>query len=564
MVNFPLGEAARVGCCGVGAMDHVRSQPRHRYLVAEALQRAWDIVWGIAGAVPVRLKIMGMVLGIIWLLGLGMLISMRSTLESELAFVSNEHGAQILDLVTRGVVGATVLTGLLGIAAATVLTFVLTRPIMELVDVVDAVGRGDLSQRGRVWARDEIGRLTEAFNGMIESLHRSQADLRASHAELLRRNQELSTLNAIAATVNRSPELQGALDEALATVLAVTDLDHGEVCVLDAAGRLVSAAENHARPAQTLDDAEALWLIEGARSAARDGQFELVHREGRVRLAVPLAASERILGVMMLTGPASKTPTEDNQALLRAAGNQIGTAVEKARLWDQLREKEKVRAGLLQKVITAQEEERKRIARELHDETSQALTSLTVGLKLLEGTADPEQMRARTSELRELAASTLRAVHLLAVELRPSTLDDLGLVAAVARYCRTLTRRGLEVDFHVAGMDDTRLAPETETAVYRIIQEALTTVARHAEATTASVVLERRGDTVVAIVEDNGNGFDVDRMLDPSMRERSLGLYGMRERAALVGARLTIESSPGSGASVFVEAPLGELAGAIA
>jgi signal transduction histidine kinase len=172
-------------------------------------------------------------------------------------------------------------------------------------------------------------------------------------------------------------------------------------------------------------------------------------------------------------------------------------------------------------------------------------------------------MRAHAAELRELAASTIRAVHTLAFELRPSVLDDLGLVAAVGRYCRSLSRRGLEVDFHVAGMEDTRLAPETETAVYRIIQEALTNVVRHSQATEASVVLERRADSILAIVEDDGRGFNVDTMLDSSMRDRSLGLYGMHERAALVGATLTIESSPGSGTSVFVETPIGALLEAV-
>jgi signal transduction histidine kinase len=278
-------------------------------------------------------------------------------------------------------------------------------------------------------------------------------------------------------------------------------------------------------------------------------------------LSVPLTASERTLGVMALAGPASAAPNEDDQRLLQTVGDQIGMAIEKAQLWEQLREKEKVRAGLLQKVITAQEEERKRIARELHDETSQALTSLAVGLKLMEEATEPEQMRAHAADLRELAASTLRAVHNLAFELRPSVLDDLGLVAAVARYCRSLSQRGLDVDFHVAGMEATRLPPETETAVYRIVQEALTNVVRHSDATEASVVLERRGDTVVAIVEDNGQGFDVGQMLDSSMRERSLGLYGMHERASLVGALLTIESTPGAGATVFVEAPIGSLIG---
>jgi signal transduction histidine kinase len=157
------------------------------------------------------------------------------------------------------------------------------------------------------------------------------------------------------------------------------------------------------------------------------------------------------------------------------------------------------------------------------------------------------------AELREVAAGALDSVHSLALELRPSVLDDLGLVAAVQRQVATYSGRfGLELDFHTSGLDSTRLAPEAETAVYRIVQEALTNVIRHSQATSGSVVLEMRRGLLVAIVEDNGRGFDVDALL---AREQSLGLHGMRERSFLVGGKLTIESSPGSGTTVFVQVP---------
>jgi signal transduction histidine kinase len=227
---------------------------------------------------------------------------------------------------------------------------------------------------------------------------------------------------------------------------------------------------------------------------------------------------------------------------------------ELAQLSEELRQKEQIRAQLLEKAIRAQEDERKRIARELHDETSQTLTSLVVGLKVLEGLQDPAQIKAQVAELRDLAAGTLDSVHGLALELRPSVLDDLGLVAAVQRHVTTQTRKyAIEVDFHTAGLDGTRLSPETETAVYRIVQEALANVARHSQATSASVVLERRRETLVAIVEDNGSGFEVDDLL---ASEQSLGLHGMRERSFLVGGKLTVESSPGGGTTVFVQVPL--------
>ena len=197
-------------------------------------------------------------------------------------------------------------------------------------------------------------------------------------------------------------------------------------------------------------------------------------------------------------------------------------------------QKEQIRAQLLEKVISAQEDERKRIARELHDDTSQALTSLVVGLKVLEGLHDPGQVRAQVAELRDLAAGTLDSVHRLALELRPSVLDDLGLVAAVQRHLAAQSRKnGLDVDFHTSGLDGVRLPAETETALYRIIQEALANVIRHSRASTASVVLERRRESLVAIVEDDGHGFDADAAARLGAQPRA----ARHARALLPGGR---------------------------
>jgi signal transduction histidine kinase len=223
----------------------------------------------------------------------------------------------------------------------------------------------------------------------------------------------------------------------------------------------------------------------------------------------------------------------------------------------QLKEKEDDRSRLLEQVISAQEEERKRVARELHDEAGQALTSLMLGLKHLQEIARDEGSRTRAAELRGVASDTLDLMHDLSLELRPSSLDDLGLVAALERYTGDYARKhAIKVDFHPGALRDRRLPIEREIVVYRIVQEALTNTAKHADARNVSVTLEERNGTAVVVVEDDGCGFDPNLLKLSTARARRLGLLGMEERAALIGGRLTVESRPGSGTAVFLEVPV--------
>jgi signal transduction histidine kinase len=260
-------------------------------------------------------------------------------------------------------------------------------------------------------------------------------------------------------------------------------------------------------------------------------------------LYVPLMVRGRPIGIVIAHDKQGATPafSEDDLRLAESLGSRAAIAVDLS---------ERVSRDSVRRVVEAQELERARLARELHDETGQALTSILLGLKPLERTAESAEARTALESVRELVISTLQDVRRLAVELRPSALDDFGLVPAVERLTETFREQsGLRVDLETQ-LGEERLPSEAETTLYRVIQEALTNVVKHSAAKRVSILLQRKNSAVVAVVEDDGAGFD------PSdTRADAIGLSGMRERVSLAGGRLQVESSPGAGTTVVAEVP---------
>jgi two-component system, NarL family, sensor histidine kinase UhpB len=204
-------------------------------------------------------------------------------------------------------------------------------------------------------------------------------------------------------------------------------------------------------------------------------------------------------------------------------------------------------------ILTAQEEERKRIARELHDDTAQALTSVLVRLRVLERSADDAEMRAGLNELRDLTRTTLDGVRRMSVDLRPRALDDLGLKAALKTHIQDFSELS-PIRATFAGDAVTPLPPDVELVLYRVAQEALANVAKHSRACRVQVRLTHDADTLRLLVEDDGRGFDARDA--NSSRESGLGLFGMEERLALIGGALRVDSTVGGGTRVLAEVPL--------
>ena len=397
------------------------------------------------------------------------------------------------------------------------------------------------------WRRDEAGEL--------EVLGR----LRAEHVS-----------TRIAPLLHRGAlaELQALVEEVAALSPEVSSLQ-----VRDASGALLAASRSADSPEQPVE--VVVPIGDGVPGSLRltldealvNEEVQWLMRQVLITFGVITAAG--MAGAWwlarVLTRPIhglvrSARAVKEGNYQVRAPVHGLGEMGELAMAFNEmaaaLQQNEEVRQQLRRKVIAAAEEERKRVARELHDHTGQALTSLIAGLAALENGASS----ALLVELRAQAVQTLGEVHDLSLALRPSALDDLGLVPALQKLCAGVAQRfNLQAACSAIGLaNGSRLASEVEVALYRIVQEALTYAVRHGQARSVEVLLQRKKASVLAVIEDDGRGFDSRDWRARCLRGDHLGLLGLEERAALVDGTLRVESRPGSGTSLFVEIPLPE------
>ncbi len=277
-------------------------------------------------------------------------------------------------------------------------------------------------------------------------------------------------------------------------------------------------------------------------------------------LSLPITEQHHVIGSLVLDqAEASGGPglSAEEFSLMAAAAQQLGMSIENARLSEEAHEREKRLSELLHQAVGAQESERQRIARELHDSTGQSLTAVALGLRGMETMllADPSAASEQMHELQSFCSGALRELRRIIADLRPSQLDDLGLVAAVDWYVREFEERsGISASLVIKG-DSFRLPSEFETVLFRIAQEALTNVAKHAQADEASVVLSFAPTRIRMTISDNGRGFDPAEMIRRD-QPASWGLMGIQERALLLGGQYEIDSAPGGGTRIRVDAPV--------
>ena len=468
-------------------------------LTQSLLRRFWSII----SAVSIRVKILGMALGLVLLLGIGVTWQVRNALTTTLqAQLENESITSARDLSARAA-DPILLNDLVGLQRLLIETQE-NNPDVRYVFIVD--------KHGQV--------LAHTFgNGFPTALlHANQAKAGDHHQ------------------------------------LVVLETESGlvwdtAVPIFEGRAGLVRLGLSDARQRKAIQSLTIQLLL----------MIVMVSGLG-VFLAVLLTWVLTRPILELVTATRSVAQGDFSQHVPRWADDEIGDladafntmTAELARTDEIRREREQLRRQLLERVITAQEDERRRIALELHDSTSQNLTSLMVGLRNLESMCADPRIEKQAGDLRAVASQTLDEVHDISTRLRPRILDDLGLAAALERLTREWQARyKTMVDLFIY-LGNERLLGEIETAIYRIVQESLTNIARYADAHAVSVLVEQRGDKVIAIVEDNGAGFDAKNMNS----DRHLGLAGMRERAELLGGQLTIESQPGSGTAIHVEIPI--------
>jgi signal transduction histidine kinase len=297
-------------------------------------------------------------------------------------------------------------------------------------------------------------------------------------------------------------------------------------------------------------------------SAARP---DLIKTEGlKAFISVPLRAKDNVLGVLNVASTMARRFTKDDMYLLGSIGDQLGIAIEQAKLYKRLDDARKRYQTLLRQMITIQEEERKRIARELHDETSQQLTALALNLQALTemmemGDFKDTEIKAMLKKIQNIAVQASAEVVRLIRELRPTLLDTLGLPAAIRNLAEMhLASRGINVTTEFKGMEQRRLSYEAELTLFRVAQETMSNIVRHSEAKKAIIRLECNSNECVLSIEDDGKGFNVSEITRIEKDGRGAGLFGVRERVAAVGGEAYIESQPGKGVRATAKVPVSQ------
>lgn len=411
---------------------------------------------------------------------------------------------------------------------------------------------------------------------MLE-MRREVTTERELEKQILRRHYQLLALSRVSGAVSSLQNLDTILRTALDNVLEVVQGAVGGILVIDEQTGILSYRVQRGLSARYAEEMQMSVgegiagrvaqigkpiLVEDISKDPRTAHPDLVNAEGlKGFISVPLKSKDKVVGVMNIASTNEGRFSTDDISLLSSIGDYLGTAIEQARLYERLKRARERYKLLLQHALTAQEDERKRVARELHDETSQAITSLTLRLQAIIQTAEIQGI-GDAQFVESLKSAHTNAVHAgnevvkLMKELRPTLLDALGLPVAIQRYARdVLQTKGIDVSVDCSGVE-TRLPPEIEVTLFRIAQGAIGNILEHSGAKQAAIKLDCTDTECHLSIIDDGRGFDVSKITQVNSQGRGAGLFTMKERVKLVSGVCHIDSQPNQGTSVNVTVPL--------
>lgn len=399
----------------------------------------------------------------------------------------------------------------------------------------------------------------------------------SSTTETERRYRELLALSRVSAALSGLWDLDAILGIALDTVLDVMNGTIGGILLLDEQSQTLSyrvhkglsdrfVAEVRLRLGEGIAGSVAKTgksvLLEDISADPRAAYPELVSAEGlKAFISVPLRAKDKVLGVITVASRTVHSFTSNDLHLLYSIGDQLGVAIEQARLTERLRKARERLRKLARQNLVAEEEERRRIARELHDETSQALSGLALQLQALIDMAEmsgkeSSEFIANLKKVQTLTVQVHIDVSRLIADLRPALLDTLGLVPAVRQYAESrLHPLGINVSVETKGAVR-RLAPEFEAGLFRVAQGVIGNIAQHSKAKNTTILLEYQSDELLIRISDDGQGFNVAEVTDVEESGRGRGLFSMRERIGFLGGTSAVESQVGKGTTVWARVPL--------
>lgn len=535
-------------------------------MLQNSARRLLEWLGNVILSVPVRIKVTGIIVLTVVILGVSLNYWVTTSLSDWLSYLLTDVRVDAaMRAGGRSVMLVTLLAAAGSLVMGALLTFLLVRPLLDLRDMARKVAQGQLDTRATVWSRDEIGEVAIAVNQMTDHLVTVQEDL-------ARTNRRLMAINQVMLAAERETEIHDVLYTILQHLTSELELQTGWIYLRDPERDVFHLASWYQVPPEwedTLLYQPPDVLCRCQQSLIENWPTDAVGIQVCERLqewpncptpcrhiTLPIEARGNEYGVVNLLCPPGFVLNEDDFDLLTAVGTQLSETVANAWLRLKLHEKELARQALLESVVTAQEEERNRLARELHDGAGQMLTTLLVRIKTLEKQVDSPEMQRNLETLLELTSETIEQVRDLSHRLRPAALEELGLPVALETLLREMTQgTGIVTRCHWELDESTPLAGGIDTIFYRIAQEGLTNVLRHAQASRIDVRLETTDQTITMTIEDDGRGF-APRRLTAVPGRRHLGLIGMRERASMAGGRLDVYAAPGEGTRLVVCLPL--------